>query len=303
MPFLWNPAKNQTEYPASPSPKQKNSNGNFIKKASALFSQKVNAGMTVEASMVLPFFLFVFISLGSLFEMMRLHNNLQLALWNVGNKIGMYGYLKNPFGEDGDKNSSVADEIKDLFFTYGYVKEEMILYAGRDYLENSPLTYGCQGIQFWESDLFTTEDTMDIVVTYQVSPGAFLPTKSEFRLFNRYYGHLWTGYQLPAGNAATVRDPVYVTKYGTVYHEKKECSYLNIKVKTVSEEILKELQNQSGEHYVLCKICGSKARGEYFVTDSGACYHSSEECPGLSRTIYVIERRQAAHYRKCSRCG
>ncbi len=47
---------------------------------SAFFSRKVSAGMTVEAAIVLPLFLFFFLNMGCVIEMIRLHGNMQLAL-------------------------------------------------------------------------------------------------------------------------------------------------------------------------------------------------------------------------------
>lgn len=313
MPFLWNPIKEPIQYTTSPSPKQKNSGSipkqfpdnlyqDFIKKVSALFSRTLNAGMTVEAALVLPLFLFVFVNLVCLLEMMRLQNHLQLALWNTGNKICMYGYLKDTSEEGEEGESSIADEGVEFLFTYGYVKQEMIHYAKETYLDNSPLTGGCSGIRFWESEMFGREDRIDLVATYQVSPWLAIPSVSKFRLSNRYYGHLWTGYQIPAKESYQVRDPVYVTKYGTVYHEKKECSYLKHIVQQVSIQELKDLHNQNGACYELCRLCGEKAETEYYVTNYGSCYHSSRKCPGLSRTIYTIERSRATGYQPCSKC-
>ena len=48
--------------------------------------------MTVEASIVLPLILFFFMNLASSIEMIRLHGNLQLALWETGNELIVYGY-------------------------------------------------------------------------------------------------------------------------------------------------------------------------------------------------------------------
>ena len=52
--------------------------------------EKVPASMTVEAAIVLPLFLFFFLNLMSSIEMIRLHGNLQLALWETGNRMTVY---------------------------------------------------------------------------------------------------------------------------------------------------------------------------------------------------------------------
>ena len=53
------------------------------------FRRCLSAGMTVEAALVLPLCLFFLLNLGYLLEMIRLHNNLQLALLETGNKISL----------------------------------------------------------------------------------------------------------------------------------------------------------------------------------------------------------------------
>ena len=62
----------------------------------------IKGSMTVEAAVVLPLFLFFFISLSSSVEMIRLHGNISLALMETGNKISYYGaFLKSPVKEMG----------------------------------------------------------------------------------------------------------------------------------------------------------------------------------------------------------
>ena len=51
---------------------------------STFFERKRQAGMTVEAAVVLPLFLLFFLNLSCAMEMIRLHGNLQLALQDVG---------------------------------------------------------------------------------------------------------------------------------------------------------------------------------------------------------------------------
>ena len=58
---------------------------NFIKRISLLILPRtpVKASMTVETALVLPLFCFFMIHMGSAIEMMRLHGNLEVALWDA----------------------------------------------------------------------------------------------------------------------------------------------------------------------------------------------------------------------------
>ena len=88
-------------------------------------SEKTNASMTVEASILLPLFLFFFLNLGCALEMIRLHGNLQLALWETGSKLSVYGYAVSS-GEMPEDDSGEEDWWKELAgaaFASSYVKD------------------------------------------------------------------------------------------------------------------------------------------------------------------------------------
>lgn len=336
MPFLWNAIKKLLTKFKSPSPKYRKYSvlGFSIEKVSlpAFLKVRIPAGMTVEAAICLPLFLFFFVNLGSAMEMMRLHGNLQIALWDLGNQMCVYGYaaenfgglnkLNEPDGLDECDGLEVAEErdadkrdwwheLGDIALTYTFVKNKLTDYLGETYLETSPLRYGQRGLQFWESDVVRAEDdiaagdTLDIVMTYQVSVPLEAPFVRPFRMINRYYGRLWTGYDLTgASNDSNAQDVVYVTENGEVYHEDRNCTHLKLSIREVSMDEAEAARNKSGGCYTECSKCRKKVfRGTVWIGLEGDYYHYDRECPGLKRTIYTIPRRQAAQYRPCSRCA
>lgn len=326
MPFLWNTTKNTTKKLLtklkSPSPKHRKYSvlGFSIEKVSlpAFLKIRIPAGMTVEAAIVLPLFLFFFVNLGSALEMMRLHGNLQLALWDVGNQMCVYGYavedctqIRSAVAEEDDDKREWWHELGDIALTYTYVKSQMTDYLGETYLEESPLRYGPGGLQFWESDVARTEDgiiagdILDLVMTYQVSAPLEVPFMRPFRMSNRYYGRLWTGYDLTgSSDKNTVQDVVYITESGEVYHESRNCTHLKLSIREVSMDEAEAARNKNGSRYRECSKCRKKAfQGTVWISREGDSYHYDKECPGLKRTIYTIPRQQAAKYRPCSRCA
>lgn len=263
-----------------------------IKGTSLLIFLKKNmkAGMTVEASLVLPMFLFFFVTLGSAMEMIRLHGNMQLALWNTGRKLSVYEYALSS-GEE----SALWQEIKDGAVAYTYVKAELVDYLGEQYLERAPIASGADGLQFWESELFTDDGRMEVIVTWQAD---VIP----FRMANRYYGHAWNGYDI-ANAKQLQRDLVYVAENGEVYHEQRDCTHLTLSVKGTSMEEALTSKNLYGSRYIACDKCVIGAIGEeVYITDEGDCYHFDRYCPGLKRTVFEMERKHAEKYRPCSRC-
>lgn len=264
----------------------------------AFLKKGVCAGMTVEASLLLPLFIFLFVNLGSAIEMIRLHGNLQLALWDVGRRLSVYEYVIN-----GEGNSRLWQEFKDVAVTYTYVKGELINYVGEHYLEQSPITYGADGLQFWESEVFTEDDEIEIIVTYNVS--SMLPQAGfyPFRMANRYYARAWTGYDIMNADAIH-RDIVYVAENGEVYHEERNCTHLLLSVKETSMEQALLSRNRYGSRYVACEKCVRGPRDDtVFITDEGDCYHYERYCSGIKRTVYEMERERAQKYRPCGRCS
>ena len=121
----------------------------YIKRISLPMLQRtcVRGSMTVEAALVLPLFCFFVISMGNAIEIIRLHGNLEVALWNAGRQIGVYGAL--PEGQQG----SADHRLEAVAVSYTYVKEQIEEQLGEEYLETSPLDGGSDGLQFLESDI------------------------------------------------------------------------------------------------------------------------------------------------------
>lgn len=272
----------------------------------AFLSKAVTAGMTVEASIVLPLFLFFFLNLGCAIEMIRLHGNLQLALWQIGSRMSVYGYALDS-GEMPENGDGWWRDLAGAVVSATYVKGQVIDSAGADYLDSSPLTNGADGLQLWESEIFGPDDEIDIVVTYSVSPWNRLIGFLPFRMANRYYAHIWNGYRLSGDGAAqdTTRI-VYVTETGTVYHVSMECTHLQLSVQQIPAAGIEEARNQGGGRYYPCERCtGGGTPAVFYITNEGNRYHYDRGCSGLKRTVstMTIEQAQEAGYRPCSRCG
>ena len=323
MLFLWNVGqKPKMILSTRPSPKRKNNSffDGFIERVSlpGFLKKKLFAGMTVEAAIVLPLFLFFFLNLGSAMEMIRLHGNLQLGLWDVGNRMCMYGYLAEmtECGEESDEDEAdsggetssddLLGEIGEIALTYTYVKNQVVDYVGEDYLEESPIEKGSDGLQFWESEVGTngssvvSGDILDIVMTYQVSPPMEIPYVRPFRMSNRYYGRLWTGYDLKEKE-----DLVYVAENASVYHDSPTCTHLKLSIRYVLLAEALQARNDNGGKYSRCSKCGGGMEVKMvYIAREGDFYHKERQCPGLKRTIHVMPRSEAEEkYRACSRCG
>ena len=288
------------------------------------FLHPITGSMTVETAMVLPLFLIFFVNLASSIEMIRLHSNISFALWDTGKKISYYGsFLSEPLKsldktghntsrdeeDDGmkteeEKNTAetLTGELGDLVVSYTYIKNKVVEKLGNDYLESSPIS---GDISFWESDLFK-DDIVDITMTYKVSPPIMPEDLISFRMFNRYYAHLWNGYDVSGEGKDKEEDRiVYITKDSEVYHTNVNCTYLKLSVRPAAYSSLGEERNSDGGRYGRCLICGwGAAPSVVYICDEGGKYHYSRNCFSLRRSYTAVSLRSVRNtHRPCSRCG
>ncbi len=250
------------------------------------------AGMTVEAAVVLPIFLYALLNLGCAIELIRLHGNIQLALWETCSKVSIYGYALD--------DAEIAP-----FFTWGYVRNQLTDSAGREYLDNAPLKNGSGGLQLWESDFFSDGDELDVIVTYEAAPWSPFAAFRPFRMANRFCAHLWNGYGIPEDpeSAKQLVDVVYMTENGEVYHKDRNCTHIKLSVREVSRLEAQSAVNRQGSRYTPCEKCGQNSTsGKLYLTDEGDRYHTSADCPGLKRTVFSVPAGQAENYPLCTRC-
>ena len=269
-------------------------------RSSFLFS----AGMTVEATIVLPLFLFFFFNMGCAIELIRFHGNVQLGLWKIGNELSLYGYALDS-GEmpQEEQEDSWWKGMVGSVFSSTYIKWRLIDDMGKEYINEAPLSHGTDGLHLWESDILGSEDEIDIVVTYSVSPWSQLIGFTPFRMANRYHSHIWNGYELPGNIAEGIRT-VFIAENGTVYHLQRECTYIQLNVHKIWASSFDDNGYYQGRQYKPCVKCtGGKVPVEIYVTQKGNCYHYLKECPGLKRTVYAVNLKDLKGYRLCSRCG
>ena len=225
--------------------------------------------MTLEAAFVLPFFLFALIN-----------------ILYAGNML--------------------PDSLAGIVMSQVYARGQIVEYVGRDYLEQSCIKDGTQGLSMSGSSVMGEGDVIDLQVSYHVKPFSSVMGFDGFSMSQRYYGKAWTGYDVTRHVSDTKEeDPmVYVTQTGTVYHLDRNCTYLNPAVESLPKEAVSEERNQSGGKYYSCGVCdGDRGQGQVYVTSYGGSYHSRLNCSGLKRTIYTVALSETGGRRRCSKCG
>lgn len=274
-----------------------------IERISLLASVRENmvAGMTVETAIVLPLFLFFLLSFGSVIEMIRLRGNMQMALWEVGKETALYAHAVEECVVPEEEESwwrNVAEKVLSSTFLKWRVVEKI----GENYLDESPIVGGSEGLLFWESDIAKPNGEMELVVTYGVESLSSMIGFPYFRMANRYYGHGWTGYQLSKQQAED-RAIVYVADNAEVYHLYHDCTHLSLTVQAIREEALGTARNLYGGRYEACEKCtDGNMPALLYIADEGECYHYERTCPGLKRTVHTVKMEDAENLPLCGRC-
>ncbi len=246
----------------------------------------VKGSLTIEASLVLPVFLFAMFLALSLINLMRFHLNLQEAVHQETRKLAM-----SSFREWNASSGSVGGKV--------------LARLNGTMLSKAPVKGGAGGIDFSASEL-NDREVIEVNAVYE----AELPYDF-FNIFDRRFCakclmHTFIGYEKGIDERTVERkneEYVYVTETGTVYHKDRECTYLRLSIKEVDKSALKDLRNSSGHKYYACRSCGKSAAGKVYITSDGTCYHSSLSCHGLKRTVNCIPLSKVGGRGPCSRCS
>ncbi len=264
----------------------------------------LTASITVEASIALPLFIFFFVNIMTMFNILKMQCDIEAALHQTGNEVALYAYDERcAEGLVGLEDSGIETLTGAL--SVFYIKSQVENYLG-DEIDKSCVTGGAAGLSYINSRVMTGNDIIDIVVDYKVHPLISMIGFKDFPVESRYYGHAWTGYDISGAGEVNQdeEEMVYITEYGEVYHRDINCKHLKLNVRTIAYEALSSARNNDGAKYYPCEYCGNGiAGGNVFITDYGNRYHSSVNCAGLKRKIYTIPISEVNGRPPCSACG
>lgn len=277
-----------------------------LKRVSSVIFRKqffcgIKGSMTLEAAFVLPFFLFAVINILFAINIIGAQSRISAALHQTGNKMAFAGYTYEK-----TVGSALPDSLAGVAMTYVYARSQVLEYVGRDYLDQSCVVGGAEGVSFAGSSVMAEGDVIDLQVSYKVKPFSDVMGFKGFSVTQRYYGRAWTGYDVTQFvSDANAEDPmVFITETGTVYHLDRNCTYLNPSVESVPALTVDGRRNQSGGKYYPCETCSTGTRmGQVYVTGQGSRYHSNINCSALKRTIYTVPLSQVGGRGRCSKCG
>lgn len=271
------------------------------------------AGMTVEASLVLPIFLFFMAEILYIFDMLRLQSSMLAALHEAGTSVSEYAFYAR-YGldhrtEDTEESDSLSGGLESFVLSETYVRSSVASYLGEDWLSSTCLEGGTGGISYLQSSVLAGNDLVDIVADYRIKP--FLPLFGlrSFRTQARFYGHAWVGYTPGKGGNRDEKETsdetmVYVTPAGEVYHKDRSCTYLKPSIRTVSAAELDTIRSRDGSKYYPCERCRPEGCSMVVIARDGNRYHASSGCSAIQRDVDALPLSEAEKTRRaCSKCG
>lgn len=252
--------------------------------------------LTVEAAMVLPFFLFVMISVLQYGTVMETAVKFGIALTDTGKSMAAAAYAVKYGG-----NTEGIPEIAAGALSAAYAHTKVTEKAGKSAaVKNANMAL---------SSFLQKDEMIDLVLTYQIqSPVRIVPLPNVF-FIQKAKIRAWTGRVLPGENGESEGnskdfDYVYVAENGVVYHDDPDCTHLSLSIRAVDIEALDTLRNSDGSIYHKCERCtGGYISSTVYITEDGNRYHSSLGCSGLKRTVREVHREEAGNMKACSKCG
>lgn len=241
-----------------------------------------SASLTAEAALVFPVFFFAVYMLWQLFLLLLFQMDVCHEITGTAMKYAHLGYPER----------KAEEQNVDISWLYQPLLWNSL--PDSDRVEN-----------LWVLCLPEEEGVIQVRVNYRfVCESVFfakvrLPVQQTFR-FYPYLGK--TDDDVFA--EAESKDVVYMTEYGTVYHESRACGYLNVAVRSVAASRVAQERNSFGRGYTLCERCDNReATGTVYLSAGGTKYHLVAGCPALKRTVSEKTREEVEGVPACHKCG
>lgn len=272
-------------------------------------STNLNGSITVEASIVLPIFLFAMISVIYLFNIMYIQSVLQIQLENTAAIVNASTCVTSEADISLTDNESsflekvIVDTAGAFLFETMFMDEEL-----KDFLDNTLIVDGSNGLTFIGSKITNLDEPHDVVLRYSVALPFISPDVLTINMEQHCYFKPFNGKELRQ-NIYLFDRSVYIAHNGTVFHSNASCSYLERLTFCVSLAIAKD-KNPSITPCTRCYINTDillapipDQRNYIYVTEEYDVYHKLQYCSHVERNVQVISYTEAMEkYTPCSRC-
>lgn len=239
--------------------------------------------MTLETSLILPLYILVLVSCMLFGQMLIAKGQMHHGLVEAANELAELEYKNQRQGKT--SNAITARVLQER-------------YADMDWMPN---VMKIDHKMMLASKIPNEQQEIELKMRYRISLQFPIIGKKVWNITDGVCQKAFTGYE--PTDFELGKGYVYVTKYGTVYHNSINCTHIMLKVADAGE-VQRYLNGETS--YVPCSKCARKVTGtetSLFIAKEGDCYHTSLECSGLTRYIRKITIWEAEGMRPCTRCG
>lgn len=265
------------------------------------------ASITVEASIILPFFILILSTIIYLFSILYTQTIFQERLSEVSREISSIAYASTSFFSMNEEEQTQASSLSgDIFSDIGYSLISIPIIESKfknsnitDFLNNSYIINKNSGLAFYKSNIDIDKNELNIVLSYSIKI-PFLPKEITIPITQVCCSKFYLGVSItPAENDTDIY--VYICNGSTVYHTNKYCSYL---LKYVS---IYPKDYHTGIPNIPCSACCNRDFFSYdtyyIVDDVNGRAHSTLDCRIIRRNIYRIPVDEVdASRHLCERC-
>ncbi|MBE5957532.1 MAG: hypothetical protein E7254_01545 [Lachnospiraceae bacterium] len=301
--------------------KLKNQNG----KRTFLFTSKyVKGSFTIEAALSLSAVIFSILMVVGIMITVNCQQCVQMSLDNVAKKTAKLLYYKEQ-AETIIKNNKYYDvdsKIEELLLEHGIEKDNVYLLSVKEYLSEKLLCEylernfisemddlknagicidgGMTEVDFSESGYNKKSGELMIMAGYKIKV-PFVP-KSIGLIKSKKCTKIkvWNG-----KSVCKESRKVYITKNGSVYHARRDCSHITISLRECKYSQIANKRNSEGGKYYKCAYCCSdevSSNQMVFYTEYGSNYHLDMGCGSITRNVIEIDIDQVGNRTPCKDC-
>lgn len=285
------------------------------------------ASLTLEATLVLPIFIFAIMMLVNLFRLVRCGEIVAEGTAELAEVTSGYGLIiedVKDFTGDAEgylmllSDLGIADEIMTGVDSLYFSAAAHFCFDNENLMQNG-VPMGTRGLDFYGSKVLDSEGYTDVICSCDVSLTAPLFGTYDYTLKNRVKMLSFKGIgcesrfeeiEISEEDGEAEEEPgeeyVYITETGRVYHKTQDCYHLSVTKKAVKYSDVPSKRNEAGAKYYACEHCCNKIEPGpadiVYITTDGNRYHIRPDCPGLKRTIMKVKKSEVGSRRPCKTC-
>lgn len=273
--------------------------------------QREKGSLTVEASLILPVLMSVFLFFLCFFQIIFIQEKIEIGLWETAKEISQYGHIYHmQEQEEESKKETSGREVAETYVAGVLTSERMESYISDNFLNDSCVKNGAIGV-IYKTEAFQDEAKILLTASYDVTIPMFHFIVPDIHIVQQVETRGFVGTS-KIGLEENDEDDVvvYVSTNGEtskVYHTAINCTHLDLSIQSVQYSDVSNFRNVYGGKYKACEKCvrqkiPADSSSVYIATD-GNCYHSSMDCSGLTRNVREVRLSTLSGYHPCSRCG